>query len=346
MQLIFENKRVFISGGTGSLGKTLVHTLLSGTYGLPSKIIIFSRDEAKHHDMRVYYQNNPLHDIFTRTVQFIIGDIRNYQSVCTALSHRVDIVINTAALKQVPSCEDNPYESVLTNVQGAQNIIMAIKEHHLHIETVVGISTDKACKPVNVMGMTKAIQERLFIAANQDCPYTKFVCVRYGNVLASRGSVIPLFHEQVKAGGPVTITTEDMTRFLLPLSYAVHTICNAIVHGTRGDTFIPKIPAACMTDVAKSVIDGRDIPITITGIRPGEKIHESMISEEEGFRTVDAGEFYIIKPTWNTSVHDMYINRSYNSNDVVMTYDETYTLLNDNKLLHNERVSTMDELIR
>ena len=343
MNLIYENRRVLITGGTGSLGKTLVQTLLRGEYGIPSKIFIFSRDEAKHHDMKIYYQQHPLKDLFNSRVQFVIGDVRDYHSISMVLSNHVNIVINAAALKQVPSCEDNPYEAVKTNILGAENIIRSIKEHNLLIETLVGISTDKACKPVNVMGMTKAIQERLFINANLECPWTRFVCVRYGNVLASRGSVIPLFHKQIKSGGPITITTEDMTRFLLPLSYAVHTIYNAISFGVAGDTYIPKIPSAYIIDVAKSLIGDQDIPIVISGIRPGEKIHESMISEEEGFRTIDAGDFYIIKPTWSTS-QNVYINKSYNSNDNIMNYDEVYAMLNKYNLIKSHVSS--DELLR
>src|SRR3972149_12219877 len=226
----FDNKVVLITGGTGSLGKVLTKRLLSGSDGLPKKIIIFSRDEAKQHFMRVEYQKkakNPTDEViynnFRSLLEFRIGDVRDFHSIASAL-RGVDIVINAAALKQVPSCEYFPHEAVQTNIGGPENILRAISEHNLPVDTVVGVSTDKACKPINVMGMTKALQERIFISGNITYPKTRFVCVRYGNVLASRGSVIPLFHEQIKNGGPVTITTKEMTRFLLPLNRAVDTV--------------------------------------------------------------------------------------------------------------------------
>src|SRR5208283_3305 len=206
-----------------------------------------------------------IYNNFQRLLEFRIGDVRDFHSVATALQG-VDIVFNTAALKQVPSCEYFPYEAVQTNILGPENIVRAIQEQCLPIETVIGISTDKACKPVNVMGMTKAIQERVFIAANITVPWTRFICVRYGNVLASRGSVIPLFHEQIKNGGPVTITTEDMTRFLLPLERAVDTILAAIESADPGETFVPKVPAARIVDVAKALIGDRSIKLVVTGI--------------------------------------------------------------------------------
>jgi len=196
---MLTDKTVVITGGTGSLGKVLVRRLLSGELGKPNKIIVFSRDEAKQHAMRLAYQHlraatdEVIYSNFEQLVQFQIGDVRDYHSV-SAVLRDADVVFNAAALKQVPTCEYFPFEAVLTNITGPENIVRAIQEHHLSVETVVGISTDKACKPVNVMGMTKALQERIFIQANMRCPDTRFICVRYGNVLASRGSVIPLFH--------------------------------------------------------------------------------------------------------------------------------------------------------
>src|SRR5207253_287924 len=174
---------------------------------------------------------------FEQILQFRIGDVRDFHSV-SAVLRDADVVFNAAALKQVPSCEYFPYEAVQTNIIGAENIICAIREHRLPVETVIGISTDKACKPVNVMGMTKALQERLFVRANLDNSDTRFVCVRYGNVLASRGSVIPLFHEQIRRGNSVTITTADMTRFLISLEQAVDTIFAAVRDARRGETYI------------------------------------------------------------------------------------------------------------
>jgi len=206
------------------------------------------------------------------------------------------VVFHAAALKQVPSCEYFPFEAVLTNVIGAENIVRGIRENGFNIETVVGISTDKACKPINVMGMTKALQERIFIEANRSCVGTKFVCVRYGNVVASRGSIVPLFLEQIEQGKSVTVTLPEMTRFLLTLDRAVDTVFGAVVTGNRGDTYVPKVKAARISDVAKALMGDKDIPITFTGVRPGEKVHEIMVSEEECFRTIERNGFYVILP--------------------------------------------------
>ena len=198
---LFDGKRILITGGTGSLGRVLVRRLLSGEMGDPERIIVFSRDEAKQHYMRLEYQklsvatDEVIYRNFLQKVQFVIGDVRDYHSICSILRD-VNVVFNAAALKQVPTCEYFPFEAVQTNISGPNNIVRALREHSFPVETVIGISTDKACKPVNVMGMTKAIQERLFISANLYIPDTRFICVRYGNVLASRGSVIPLFHHQ------------------------------------------------------------------------------------------------------------------------------------------------------
>ena len=351
---VFENKKILITGGTGSLGKTLVKKLLAGEYGLPQKIVVFSRDEAKQHYMRVAYSTlqNPtdeiIYDNFRRLLEFRIGDVRNYAGLCGAIRN-MDIVVNAAALKQVPSCEYFPHEATLTNVIGASNIVRAIEENDLPVQTVVGVSTDKACLPVNAMGMTKALQERIFIAGNITCPATRFICVRYGNVLASRGSVIPLFHEQIQKGGPVTITTADMTRFLLPLSHAVTTIATAVAGAHPGETYVPKIPAALITDVARALIGDRDIATVITGIRPGEKIHEMMISPEEGVRAYDRGQFYAIKPMLPelvTPESDPALKprgTSYGSGDDVMSYDETLALLQRHKLMLGDTRDGADE---
>jgi FlaA1/EpsC-like NDP-sugar epimerase len=296
-----EGKRVLVTGGTGSLGQVLVRRLLGGELGQPVKVIVLSRDEAKQHQMRVGYlerhsaTDEVIYSNFARALDFRIGDVRDPHAVAAVLRD-ADVVFNAAALKQVPTCEYFPFEAVSTNVGGPENIVRAIREHRLGIEAVVGISTDKACKPVNVMGMTKAIQERLLIRANLDCPETRFLCVRYGNVLASRGSVIPLFIEQISSGGPVTITTPEMTRFLLSLDRAVDTIFAALAEARAGETYVPRVPAARMTDVAKTLIGDRKVEIVFTGIRPGEKTHEILVSEEEAHRTVARGDHYAILP--------------------------------------------------
>ncbi|MCP5105282.1 MAG: polysaccharide biosynthesis protein, partial [bacterium] len=341
-------------GGTGSLGKVLVRRLLKGEFGQPKKIIVFSRDEAKQHDMRLAYQHKGkatdevIYNNFKQLLEFRIGDIRNYASVCSALKH-ADIVINAAALKQVPSCEYFPFEAVQTNITGAENIVRAIRENDLPVETVVGVSTDKACKPVNVMGMTKALQERVFIAANIMVPATRFICVRYGNVLASRGSVIPLFHHQIRNGGPVTVTTDDMTRFLMPLEQAVDTITAAIRTGTAGETFIPKAPAALILDLAKCLVRDSGVDIRITGIRPGEKIHEVLISREEAWNTVEKGEFYAIKPLLPELREEKTadaLSKEYSSKDSLMSVAEINTMLEKYRLLPEHRIIENGEMLR
>ncbi|WFN34986.1 polysaccharide biosynthesis protein [Methanogenium sp. S4BF] len=352
---MLTDKTILITGGTGSLGKILIRRLLSGEIGNVKKIIVFSRDEAKQHALRVEYMNRNavtdevIYNNFRRCLEFCIGDIRDFHSVCDAL-RGVDVVFNTAALKQVPSCEYFPFEAVKTNITGPENIIRAIREHNLPIETVVGISTDKACKPVNVMGMTKAIQERIFIHGNLDCPDTRFICVRYGNVLASRGSVVPLFHEQIRNGGPVTITTSDMTRFLLSLDQAVDTIFEAVRYGRKGETYIPRIPSCKVTDLANVLIGDRPIKTVITGIRPGEKIHESLVSEEEAHRTIERGNYYVICSILPEINDDMESTKSiineYSSADSLMTKEETRELLKKYGLLLEDQNSSEGELLR
>lgn len=338
---LFEGKTVVITGGTGSVGKVLTRRLLSGRHGTPRKIIIFSRDEAKQYNMRLAYQHKRnvtdevIYHNFDQLVEFRIGDIRDDRSVASALIG-ADIVVNAAALKQVPSCEYFPFEAVQTNIIGAENIVRAIRENNLNVETVVGVSTDKACKPINVMGMTKALQERIFTSANLTTPGTRFICVRYGNVLASRGSVIPLFHEQIKSGGPVTVTTKEMTRFLLPLERAVDTIIAAIEGAHPGETYLPKVASARILDVATALIGDRPIPITFVGIRPGEKTYESLVSEEEGARMYERGDFYVIQPLLpelaKKPAGQQPIGREYTSADALMTAEDIARLLRENRL--------------
>jgi UDP-glucose 4-epimerase len=224
-----------------------------------------------------------------------IGDVRDYANVCSVLKD-ADLVFNAASLKQVPTCEYFPVQALQTNCLGAYNIARAIEENSYPVGTVVGISTDKACKPVNVMGMTKSIQERIFIAANIMIPKTRFICVRYGNVLASRGSVIPLFQEQIRNGGPVTITIPQMTRFLLSLDQAVDTVFAAVRWADPGDTYIPGAPSATVLNIARALIGKRKIETVVTGIRPGEKIHEILVSEEEANRCFKQNGYYTIRP--------------------------------------------------
>ena len=298
--MIFQDKKILITGGTGSLGRTLVWSILRNKYGKPREVIVFSRDEDKQYAMELEWKNlrAATHDIFyyeDEVLSFRLGDVRDYESVVRAVKE-ADMIIHAAALKQVPAGEYFPWESVKTNILGTQNVIRAILENQNNVGTVLAISTDKACKPVNTYGMCKAIQERLVIEANLICPNTRFICVRYGNVAASRGSVIPLFQEQIRNGGPVTVTSKDMTRFILFMDTAIDCIIEAIRSAQAGEISVPDLPAINILDLAEIMIGERNIDIKIVGVRPGEKIHEILISEEEIPRTIKRGDYYIICP--------------------------------------------------
>jgi len=354
--MMLDGKTIVVTGGTGSMGKTIVRRMLSGEKGTPQKIIVMSRDEAKQHDMRMSYlhklvaTDEVVYRNFMNVLEFRIGDVRNYADVCSAIRGS-DIVINAAALKQVPACEYFPVQAVMTNCMGPANIVRAIEENDYPVKTVVAISTDKACKPINVMGMTKSLQERIIITANILNPKTRFICVRYGNVLASRGSVIPLFHEQIKNGGPVTITVPEMTRFLLSLNQAVDTVFAALKEAKRGETYVPKAPSTSILNIAEALIGDRPIEIKNTGIRPGEKIHEIMVSEEEAHHCVQRGDYYAIlpmlpelldeKPYRNT------LEKEFSSADTVLNLDQTIALLKKHKLMvENCNLLQSEELLR
>ena len=299
--MIFKDKTILVTGGTGSMGGTLVRRLLAAELGAPKKVIVFSRDEAKQHEMRIGYQHRRaatdevIYRNFMSVLEFRIGDVRSYADVCAAVRD-ADIVVNAAALKQVPTCEYFPEQAILTNCLGAANIVRAIQENRYPVETVIGISTDKACEPVNVMGMTKALQERILIAANVLNPKTRFLCARYGNVLASRGSVIPLFLDQIANGGPVTITLPGMTRFLLSLDEAADTVFAALRDGKAGETWVPRAPSATVENIARALVGKKSIKTKTIGIRPGEKMHEIMVSEEEAHHCVRRGDYLVILP--------------------------------------------------
>ncbi len=351
-----DGKRLLVTGGTGSLGQVLVRRLLSGEMGTPAKVIVFSRDEAKQHFMRIEYANRLaatdeiIFDNSRRLLEFRIGDVRDFHAVASVLQE-ADVVFSAAALKQVPTCEYFPFEAVQTNIAGPENIVRAIQEHRLPVETVVGISTDKACKPVNVMGMTKAIQERVFQQGNMRHPSTRFICVRYGNVLASRGSVIPLFLDQIRSGGPVTITTTDMTRFLLSLDDAVDTVFAAVRDAAPGETWIPRAPSALMLDLAETLIGDRPVQIITTGIRPGEKIHEILVSEEEAFRTVvKSDRFYAIRSILPEVRSDdgggELIGGEYSSAGSLVDRDRLRNLLESNALMPDQVGISGGELLR
>jgi FlaA1/EpsC-like NDP-sugar epimerase len=354
-ETLLDGKRILITGGTGSLGKVLIQRLLSGQYGTPEKIVIFSRDEAKQYLMRLSFRHlqaateEIIYPNFEDLLEFRIGDVRDLHSVAGVLRD-ADIVFNAAAMKQVPICEYFPHEAVRTNIEGAENIVRGIQQFNLAVETVIAVSTDKACKPVNVMGMTKAIQERLFMSANLRCPGTRFIGVRYGNVLASRGSVIPLFHSQIRAGGPLAITSPDMTRFLLSLDQAVQTIMDAYRLAWPGEVFVPRVCSSLIINVAKALIGNRNVEIEEVGIRPGEKIHEILVAEDEVSRTVRRGDYYAIRsilPEVDT-VEDQRppLTGEYSSADNVMDLEETTRLLRENQLMVEDVQIEGGELLR
>jgi UDP-glucose 4-epimerase len=355
--MILKDKTILVTGGTGSMGKKLVHRLLTGEVGTPKKVIVLSRDEAKQHDMRMSYLNRRvttdevIFNNFVNVLEFRIGDVRSYEDVCSAIKSS-NVVVNAAALKQVPTCEYFPAQAIMTNCMGAHNIVRAIEEQGYEVDAVVGISTDKACKPVNVMGMTKAIQERIFVAANILNVKTRFVCVRYGNVLASRGSVIPLFHDQIRNGGPVTITAPAMTRFLLSLDDAVDTVFAAIREARGGETYIPRAPSATVVNIAHALIGSREIPVKMVGIRPGEKMHEILISEEEIHHCVRRGGYYVILPMLpelrkGATSGPNALQKEYSSANEVLDLPGTAALLRKHRLMVDDGALNSDtELLR
>lgn len=333
MKQTLDGAVILVTGGTGSLGQSLVRRLLRLEAGAPSKIIVFSRDEAKQYSMKtawkhayaatddIYYSN------FEELLEFWIGDVRDADSVQRVVSTS-DIVIHAAAMKQVPTCEYFPAQAVATNVHGAKNIVDAARRSE-RVKTLIAISTDKACKPINVMGMTKAVQERIVQEGNLHQEHCRMAAVRYGNVLSSRGSVIPLFRNQIAAGGPVTITLPQMTRFLISLEAAVDTVFAALEWADRGDILIPKIPSARVTDIAAALIGDREIDIVEIGIRPGEKLHEILVSEEEAYRTVERNGYYVIRPLLPELHGELGppLEGEFSSADAVVTGDELMELL-------------------
>lgn len=286
----YSQKSVLVSGGTGSFGNFIVRRLLD----LGAKEVrVLSRDEKKQHDMRVFYRGRT-------NLSFVVGDVRNRECLDEAMSG-IDIMFHAAALKQVPTCESFPCEAVRTNVLGAQNVVDAALRNK--IEAFVMVSTDKAVKPVNVMGMTKALQERIVLKANQSRlnKGTRFACVRYGNVLRSRGSVIPLFRRLLAGGKRISVTDERMTRFLLTLNDAIDLVLHAAEQQQGGEVFVRKAPAAYITDLAAILSEeaGRPLEYDVIGMLPGEKLNEIMLTEEELIRTEDQGDYYKIHPWWS-----------------------------------------------
>ncbi len=280
-----DGKKILITGGTGSFGKQMLIELLKYN---PDKVIIFSRDEDKQHNMRQEFVDD--------RISFRIGDVRDYERLYE-VTRNVDIIFHAAALKQVPYTEFHPYEAVKTNIIGAYNVLRAATINN--VPKLISISTDKAVKPVNAMGMSKALQEKLLTSVSGPCQNTVISVVRYGNVLGSRGSVVPYFKAKLLKGQPLPVTHADMTRFLLTLPQAVNLVLYALENGRGGETFVRKAPACRIMDLAKvmahSLTGKKDWPIEIMGIRPGEKVHEVLISEEERWRTTESRDFFTIK---------------------------------------------------
>lgn len=282
----FTGKTLLITGGTGSFGNAVLNRFLKTDIG---EIRIFSRDEKKQDDMRHEFQAK-MPEV-AKKIKFYIGDVRDLQSVRNAM-HGVDYIFHAAALKQVPSCEFFPMEAVKTNVIGTDNVLTAAIDEG--VKSVICLSTDKAAYPVNAMGITKALEERVAIAKSRTTNKTKICCTRYGNVMCSRGSVIPLWIEQIKNGQPITITDGSMTRFIMSLHEAVDLVIFAFEHGVSGDIFVQKSPACTIGVLAQAVKElfAPESEINVIGIRHGEKMYETLLTNEECANAVDMGNFY------------------------------------------------------
>ena len=287
---IFKDKTLLITGGTGSFGNAVLNRFLETDIG---EIRIFSRDEKKQDDMRHEYQ--AAHPESSNKIKFYIGDVRDLQSVKNAM-HGVDYIFHAAALKQVPSCEFFPVEAVKTNVLGTENVLTAAIE--AGVENIICLSTDKAAYPVNAMGTSKAMMEKVIVAKSRTVApdKTKICCTRYGNVMCSRGSVIPLWIEQIRAGKPITLTEPSMTRFIMSLEEAVELVVFAFKNAESGDIMVQKAPACTIEILAKAVkalFDKEDkIPIKVIGIRHGEKMYETLLTNEECAHAIDMGDFH------------------------------------------------------
>ena len=293
---MFNNKTLLITGGTGSFGNAVLDRFLDSDI---AEIRIFSRDEKKQHDMRLLYNNDK--------IKFYIGDVRSFDSIDTAL-WGVDYVFSAAALKQVPSCEFYPIEAVKTNILGTENTLKAAIKNK--VKNVIVLSTDKAVYPINAMGMSKALMEKVTVATSRTASngHTKMCNTRYGNVMASRGSVIPLFVEQIKTGKPLTITDPDMTRFMMSLSDAVDLVLFAFKHGHQGDTFVQKAPAATILTLVEALkkIFNTDNEIRILGTRHGEKKHEALLSREEYLKAEDLDDYFRVAADTRDLNYGMY----------------------------------------
>lgn len=323
----FSNKVLLITGGTGSFGNAILRRFLGTDI---REIRIFSRDEKKQDDMRKQY-NNP-------KIKFHIGDVRDSQSVINAV-RGVDYIFHAAALKQVPSCEFHPLEAVKTNVLGAENILEAAIQSN--VKRVIVLSTDKAVYPINAMGISKAMMEKVAVAKSRNSGETVINITRYGNVMASRGSVIPLFMEQIDAGKPITITDPNMTRFMMTLEDAVDLVLFAFEHGQQGEIFVQKAPAATIETLVKALtnlVNKPEYPMEVIGTRHGEKLYEVLLSREEMVGAVDLDNYYRVPPDLRDLNYDKFVE--YGQIEISNAVD--YNSHNTNRL----DISSMQVLLR
>lgn len=327
----FDNKILLITGGTGSFGTAVLRKFLN--YNL-KEIRIFSRDEKKQEDMRQFYKNDKL--------KFYLGDVRDRQSIDAAMTG-TDYVFHAAALKQVPSCEFYPLQAVQTNIIGTSNILQSATEHK--VKKVICLSTDKAVYPVNAMGMSKALMEKTFIAMSKQAMEsgTTICGTRYGNVMASRGSVIPLFIEQIQSGAPITITDPTMTRFMMSLDQAVDLVVFAFKNGESGDIFVQKSPATTVLDLAEALkksFNKPNHPVKVIGTRHGEKLYETLLTREEMVRSTDLGNYYRIRPDSRDLNYNIYLDKG----EEVISKASEFDSHNANKLTQDELIHIITNL--
>ena len=318
---LFKGKTLLITGGTGSFGNAVLNGFLDTDIG---EIRVFSRDEKKQDDMRHEFQAK-MPEVADK-IKFYIGDVRDLESVKGAM-HGVDYIFHAAALKQVPSCEFFPMEAVRTNVIGTDNVLTAAINEG--VKCVICLSTDKAAYPVNAMGITKALEERVAVAKARNTDKTKICCTRYGNVLCSRGSVIPLWIDQIKAGNPITITEPSMTRFVMSLEEAVDLVVFAFENGENGDILVQKAPACTIETLAKAVCElfNPETEIKIIGIRHGEKLYETLLTNEECANAVDMGDFYRVPADNRGLNYDKYFKDGDTERSALSEFDSNNTNL-------------------
>ena len=333
-ETLFTNKTLLITGGTGSFGNAVLNRFLKTDIG---EIRVFSRDEKKQDDMRHEFQAK-MPEVAEK-IKFYIGDVRDIGSVRNAM-HGVDYIFHAAALKQVPSCEFFPIEAVKTNVLGTENVLTAAIEEG--VKTVICLSTDKAAYPINAMGTSKAMMEKVIVAKSRTTDKTKICCTRYGNVMCSRGSVIPLWIDQIKSGNPITVTEPTMTRFIMSLDEAVDLVLFAFEHGTSGDILVQKAPACTIRTQAEAVCElfgGRKEDIRVIGIRHGEKMYETLLTNEECARAIDLGNFYRV-PCDNRGLnYDKYFKQGDTQRNLLSEFNS-----NNTQLLNVEEVK--DKLLK